>query len=140
MHNLDRAKIWAVAVIGALAPIHAALATVLGLIIVDLVSGIAAAVRLQQPVTSNKLKKTVIKLLVYELSIVLAYVVGTYLTGPSVPVLQVVTSVIGLTELRSILENLRSITGYDVFDVILQRVSANNDKSLRKPGGPGEGK
>lgn len=133
---MERLKLIVAAILGALAPIQASMITVFGLILVDLISGVIAALRLKTPIESNKLKKTVVKLCVYEVAIVAAYYVGQNLTGPSVPILQMVASVIGLTEFTSILENLRAITGSSVFDLILRNVSAH--ELPEPPRGPSE--
>lgn len=130
----SRAKIWLLGAAAALAPIHAAMATVLALVIVDLVTGVLVAYKLKEPLASNKLKKTVIKLVFYEVALVLSFWVGVYLTGPSVPVLQMVASIIGLTELASLLENFHILTGNKIFATLLGRVSAHTNKDRRGRG------
>jgi hypothetical protein len=50
--------------------------------------------------------------------------------------LQMTTSVIGLSEAKSIFENLYRITGIDVLSLILDRMSASSKKDA---GGPREG-
>jgi phage-related holin len=130
------AKAWLLSAVAVFTPIHAAMATALALIFVDLVTGVLAAHVQKDVVTSYTLKKTVVKVLVYELAIVISYVIGQYLTGPTVPILQMTTSVIGLSEAKSIFENLYRITGIDVLSLILDRMSASSKKDA---GGPREG-
>lgn len=132
---MDRLKLILTGIVAALAPVHAAMGTVFLVIVVDLLSGIIAASRREEKIVSYKLKKTIIKVAVYELAIVLAFIIGEYLTGPTVPVLNMVASVIGLTEFKSILENFQSINGGSVFDAILRNVSSHTES---KPGGPRE--
>lgn len=112
-----------------LTPLTGVLATTLILIVLDLITGLLAARKEGSPVTSFGLKRTVMKLLVYELALVLAYITGLYLTGPEIPVLQLASSLIGLTELKSIYENLSIISGDKLLSTLvttLQRTSSNN--------------
>lgn len=96
------------AVLAVFAPAKAAIFTVLVLCISDLFTGVMASKR---KVHSSGLKATVLKLLVYEVAIALSFLVGEFLTGPSVPVLNVVAGMIGITELKSVLENLDILSG-----------------------------
>jgi hypothetical protein len=83
--------------------------------LVDLVTGILASRKSGIPITSNGLKRTVLKVAIYEVAVLCAFLVGTYLTGPMVPILNICSSLIGLTELKSVLENLDIINGGSFF-------------------------
>lgn len=120
-----------IALLGFLAPIEGVILTTLGLVLVDMITGLGASYKQSIPLTSYGLKRTVIKLFVYELAILLAFVVGLYLTGPTLPVLHLVSSLIGLTELKSVLENLNIIGGGSLLNSI---VSAIQGLSSNDPG------
>lgn len=84
------------------------------LMLVDLVTGVWAAVRERQPITSERLRRSVVKSVVYLLALIVAAVAERFIFGPSVPILKVVSGVVASTELLSILENLSRIGGVDL--------------------------
>lgn len=95
------------------------LATTLALVIADLITGLLAARKQNNPVTSLGLKRTVLKLFVYETTILLASLTQTYLTGPAIPCLNIASSLIGLTELKSCVENLNIVSGSSMLGSVL---------------------
>lgn len=105
----------ALALLALFAPTKSVVITVMALTMVDFFTGIIAAKRSGTPITSNGFKRTILKILVYETATLCAFVVGLYLTGPELPVMNLVTSLIGLTELKSVLENLDRIVGGSFF-------------------------
>ena len=112
-----------------LTPIQAVLITVGALVWMDFLTGIAASIKNKIPITSYGFKRTVVKVCVYEMAIVLAYVVQLYLTGPAVPVLHLASSLIGLTELKSVYENLNIISGGSLLTTLIssiQNLSSND--------------
>lgn len=122
------------------APIQTMLVSTGALVICDLITGIMAAHKAGLPITSRGIKRTVVKLLVYDLAILLAHITEVYLTQHSIPVLNVVTSIIGITELKSCLENLQKLTGNGVVTAIVDRISSasnvDNSKPPTNPDGP----
>jgi hypothetical protein len=74
-----------------------------------LITGVWAAKKQGQAITSGGLKMTIYKIVFYELAICMGFLAQTYLTGTVLPVCNLITSVIGLTEMTSILENLQTI-------------------------------
>jgi phage-related holin len=104
-------------------PIKATLITVMVLTLVDLGMGIAAARKRGEKVTSSGLKRTVIKLLVYEAVVMLGYLTEQYLTGEFVPVVKILGGLVGLTELKSVLENAEELTGIPILQVIIDKLS-----------------
>ena len=114
-----------------LAPIKPVLLTVFGLVGMDLITGLLVARKKGLPITSKGLKITVVKLFVYELAITMAYYVGQYLTGPDVAVLHIVSGIVGMTELKSVLENLDALTDGQLMPAIvnaIQSIVSNNTK------------
>lgn len=117
-HLPPRLKEAILALFALFSPLQATLWATFCLVVLDLITGVLAAHKRKEPIESNKLKKTVVKLLVYQLTIIVSYVTMLYLTGQDIPILKIVTSIIGLTELRSVLENLTVITNNNIFRAI----------------------
>lgn len=101
----------AIASLAVFAPAKSALLAVLALCLADMVFGIIAARRTGAPVTSRGLKRTIVKILVYEAALLCAFLTGQYLIGELIPVMKLVAGLVGVTELKSILENLSTIQG-----------------------------
>lgn len=106
-----------------LLPIHQAILTALSLAIADLVLALLCAAKQHTPIRSAGLKRTVAKILMYEAAIVLAFLAETYLLGPFVPAVKMVTGLIGMTELKSCLEHLDDLGGNPLFASILTRLA-----------------
>jgi hypothetical protein len=109
------------------APAKAALFTVGLLVFLDFILGILAARKQSIPITSAGMGRTVVKSLVYELAILLAFLVQTYLTGATMPVMSIVSGFIGVTELTSVLENLEIISGQPLLKIIVAALSSKNN-------------
>ena len=92
-----------------LAPIKDAMYAVGALIVIDLIFGIIAARYSKEKITSAKLSKTIIKMLVYQLLIISAKL-GESIAG-YIPFLQITLSFIAITEIFSIGESFAKITG-----------------------------
>jgi len=118
----------AVAAMAALAPIHAVMISVGFLIVADLVTGIVAAKKRGEKVSSAAMRRTVSKILVYQLAVISGFLLEHYLMGDIMPVAKLVGGVIGMVEFKSILENSNTIVGTDIFKSILQKLGSENDK------------
>ncbi len=105
------------------------------LIIADLVTGIMAAHKLNQPITSAGLRRTVSKMVIYQIAVMSAFLVQRYMMGDLIPVSSIVSSMIGLVELKSILENADKINGGSLMKDILAKLGSVNDQ-LQKPKDP----
>lgn len=105
------------------APIKATLVTVMVLTIVDLIAGILAAIKRKEKITSSGLKRTVVKILAYEIVVCLGYITEQYMTGDLVPVVKMLAGLIGITELKSVLENIEEITGIPVLQLLIDKLS-----------------
>lgn len=104
-------------------PIKAALLLIVILTLLDLVTGVAAAIKSKEPITSNGLKRTVIKLLVYLSVACLGFLVEKFLTGDFVPLAKIMSGLVGITELKSILENMETITGLPILQLLINKLS-----------------
>lgn len=118
-----------VSLVAALAPIKPVMLTVGALIIADLISGIWAARKRNEPITSAALGRTVSKMVVYQTAVVMGYMLQKHLLGDSVPIVNVVGGVIGIVEFKSFIENADCIVGGSIMKEILKKLSSSNDKS-----------
>lgn len=112
-----------------LMPIRPALVAVSVLVVADFITGLWASKKEGKPITSAGLKKTVVKTLAYQSAIVIAFVLETYLLD-GMPVIKVVTAMIGLTEGKSFFENMHRITGIDYWSEFLKRLQGDTVKTL----------
>jgi phage-related holin len=107
------------------APIKAAIIAVMALTCIDLVSGLLAAHKRKEAITSSGLKRTIVKFLVYELLIGMGYLCSKYLIGEDfIPLTKILTGYVGITELKSVLENIEELTGIPLLKTIIDRLSA----------------
>lgn len=119
-------KTLALSLLSVFAPIHATLITAFSVVLIDLITGLIAAKKQGIPITSTGLKSTVVKLFVYQLVIVVAFLIETYL-AKGVALTNIVTSYIGITELLSINENIALISGKDLLSGAIAKI-----KTLQK--------
>jgi phage-related holin len=111
------------AVLALLAPIKAALITAMVVTVIDLVSGLLAARKRGEKITSAGLKNTLVKIFVYQFVIILGYFIEKNLIGDLLPLTKILTGYIGITELLSVLENLEDITGLPILKVLIKKFS-----------------
>lgn len=104
------------------APIKAQLITVLTLIAVDLISGILAARKRKEPINSKGLRKTLAKFLIYEIAIILAFLVDQYLV-PGLNLARIASTFVGITELKSCYENLNELSNDNLLKSILEKLA-----------------
>lgn len=129
------AKPLILALTAVLAPVKGAAFTALALCLLDLFTGLLAAYRQKEPLTSNGFGKTIVKILVYEAAILLTFLVDTYLAG-FFPLSNVVSGWIGLTELKSILENLNILAGGNLLKSIIQGIQSQSSNNTPPPSEP----
>ena len=118
-------------ILAVFAPIHGVLIVCGIAIMTDLVTGIIAAKRRGEKINSAGLRRSISKIFVYQFSIIIAFLIEVYLMSGVVPISKIVAGLIGITEATSIFENLKSITGYDIFSAVLQKLGSVNDN--KKP-------
>ena len=122
----------AMASLAALAPIHMVMITVGVLIFSDLVTGVWAALKRGEKISSAIMRRTVSKILIYQLSVICGFMLETYILDSVLPVAKIVAGVIGMVEFKSILENSNHIVGGNLFKMILEKLGSENDPK-RKP-------
>lgn len=117
-----------IAAVAVLSPIKAVMIATCVVIVFDLITGILRAVKAKEKIESSVMRRTVTKLLVYQLAIISGFVIETYLLQ-AIPITKLVSSVVGLVEIKSILENLNGIYGQDLFKSLLDKLGSDNSKS-----------
>ena len=115
-----------------LLPIKLVIITAGVLILTDLLTGMAAARKRNEKITSAGLSRTLAKMAVYQTVIITGYMLQMNLLSNMVPVINIVGGVIGMVEFKSIIENANCILGADIFKEVMARLSSNNNQ----PGAP----
>lgn len=108
------------------APIKATLLTTAVLIGVDLITGVLAARKRGEKITSAGLRRTLSKVLTYEAALCLGFITETYLSDV-LPFVKLVSAVISLVELKSVYENLNTISGQDLLSTVISKIGSEND-------------
>jgi len=116
-----------ISILAVFAPIKATLITTAVLVFVDLVTGIWAAVKRKEPITSSGIRRTVSKMFVYETAIMLAFLTEQYMTD-AVPFVKLIAGLVAVVELKSCLENLDSISGTDLLKAVIDKLGSENKK------------
>lgn len=115
-------------------PIKAVMATTGALILVDLITGVWAAIKRKEAVTSKGISRTVAKLFLYECGLCVSYLVHQFMTGDLFPADKLLAGLIGIVELKSILENMNAINGTPVFAQIINKaISAQEQIGPKEP-------
>lgn len=110
-----------------LLPIKPAIVTIFVLVIADLILGLLVARKSKDPITSAGFRRTITKLFVFELALIAGFLAETYLIGDSFPVSKIISAFIGLTEIKSIIENLNIINGENIFASLIVKLGSEND-------------
>ena len=120
----DIHKIWAYLIagtIGFLEPLGALMLWFLIFVACDMVTGISAAVKERQIITSHGLQRTVAKFLMYAMTVILLEAIDKYmLIAVHLGFANIGATIICGIELYSILENCYRITGNKVFKILTQ--------------------
>jgi len=110
-----------------LAPIKAVMIATIVVILIDLVTGLWRASTSKETISSSVMRRTITKLLVYQFAIIAGFIIETFLVS-GVPITKLVSSVIGMVEIKSILENLDEVYGGSIFKSLLRKLGSDNDK------------
>lgn len=105
-------------------PIGPTLITTFTLILVDFFTGIWAANKRGEAITSRKMSTSIIKWLIYSLAIIVSFVVETYILT-YIPLVKIISGLISMTELKSFYENCTTITGINFHKAIMEYLDRN---------------
>lgn len=124
MKYIDQDRFWAyclVSIIGFLEPINTLILWLLIFIAVDMISGVWAAYKEGEIITSHGLQRTIVKFLMYSATVILLQGIDVYmLTFVECYLAKIGCTLICGIELYSIFENCYRITGNEVFKVLTQ--------------------
>jgi hypothetical protein len=111
-------------------PIHPFLITIYILLFFDLITGISKAIKIKEPITSKRMRDSVLKFLFYSVAVYIGYQVDITLISKSALVLsKLVGGYIMLIEFQSNIENISVITGVDLWVMMKDKVmNYFNDK------------
>jgi hypothetical protein len=129
-------KALAISVFALLAPIHTVMATAGALILLDLILGVIAAHKRKEPITSAALRRTVSKMVAYQLGIVSGFLAQHYMLSDSLPIVKLMAAAIALVEIKSIMENADSINGSPLFQSVIKALGSKNDDKTSPPSPP----
>lgn len=109
------------------APIKATIITVFVLCVVDLILGIIAAKKRKEKITSADLRRTVTKLFVFEVVLLVSFLAETYLSLDTIfPASKTAAALIASVELLSIYENLNEISGNNLLSSLIEKLGSKN--------------
>lgn len=114
-----------------LAPIEATMFAVGFLLCSDFITGIMSSLKAKQKITSAKMSRTLIKMFLYQLAVLTAFIGQHYLLKDAVPIVNVVAALIASTELLSCYENISYLTGIgfkDKLQMFLKPFKSDKDK------------
>ncbi|MEO0271674.1 MAG: phage holin family protein [candidate division WOR-3 bacterium] len=114
---MDWLKVTIISIAAIFAPIKVILYIVSLLIISDTITGIIAAYKRGEEINSKGFKKTIIKLFLYNLMIVLAFLLEKYIFESLIPFVKLGSIAIAITEFKSIVENFESTTGINLIKI-----------------------
>lgn len=107
------------------APIHSLLLTTGVMIFADLFTGIIAAYKRGEKITSGGIRRTLTKMFVYEAALMLAFLAEHYMSD-ILPFVKMASGMIALVELKSIYENLNSISGGELLKSLIDKLGSAN--------------
>lgn len=120
----DIDKIWAYLIVGSVGffePLGVLMLWFLIFVMCDMVTGITASVKERKIITSSGLQRTVVKFLMYSMTIILLHAIDRYmLIVANLGLAKIGATIICGIELYSILENCYRITGNIVFKALTQ--------------------
>jgi Bacteriophage holin family len=119
-------KYFGLSLIAIFAPIkHLLIATAI-MIFVDLITGILAARKRGEPITSAGIRRSLSKLIVYEAAILIAFMTEHYMSD-TLPFVNMASSMISLVEITSVYENINSLSGTDLLKGLISKLGSNKD-------------
>jgi hypothetical protein len=118
-------KLTLIAATAVFAPLKPILITTAIMILGDFITGIIASKKRGEVITSSGLRSTISKLLVYEIALMIGYLGETFMLD-FLPITKMISSLIALTEMKSIYENLDSVVGGQLLASIISRLGSDN--------------
>lgn len=117
-----------VSTVAVFAPIKAVILVTGILIFADLITGILAARKKGEKITSAGLRRTVTKIFIYNSAIMLGFLAEKYMLDGFIPVSKIASGLIATVELASLYENLNTLNGNNLFKALIDKLGSVNDK------------
>ncbi|MES2265599.1 MAG: phage holin family protein [Bacteroidota bacterium] len=116
-----------------LTPIHPLLYTIYILLMFDLVTGITKAVKSKEPITSKRMRDSILKFIFYSIAVYIGYQVDiTLFSKIALYLSKLVGGYIILIEFQSNIENISTITGVNLWMMIKDKVMGFFDTKLKE--------
>lgn len=125
---VDWIKAVIASVIAVFAPIYAVMLVTGFLIVCDLITGMMAAMKRKEKINSSAFRRTVSKIAIYQIVIMSAFLVEVYMLKGALPISKIAASIVGITELMSIVENAETVYGQPIFKKIRRMLGSENDR------------
>ena len=116
------------------APIYSGLIACTILICADAITGVWASVKRGEKFESSKMKNSFSKGILYMTGLIIAHMLQTYML-PEIPFFRLTGGSIALIEFKSLLENIKDITGIELFKSIrsfIQREKPDLGESIKQ--------
>lgn len=113
-------------ILAVFAPVKTVALVSMVLIMADFMTGLLVAKKKRRKITSAGFRRTLTKAFVYEIAILMGFLSERYLLGGDIPVVKLISSFIGLVELKSILENLDILHGQKIFKTLVKNLGSKN--------------
>ena len=104
-----------------LTPIHPLMGAIGVLIVIDFALGNWCARKNKIPIQSKEWKKTVIKMFLYQLTVLTAFLLDEYFIPGNI-IVRIAAMAIGLVEAKSIFENIYKLTGLNVWALLKNKL------------------
>ncbi len=91
-----------------------------------MVTGMFAAHKRKEKIQSAEMRRSITKMVVYQIAIIAAFVLEKYMMDGMLPVSKIVSGVIGMVEFKSILENVSTIAGQDILKMVVSKLGSKN--------------
>lgn len=109
------------------APIKAMVLTTLLLIAVDLITGLLAAKKRKEKLSSAGIRRTFTKFTIYMTGILVGFLAETYMLDGFIAISKIAAGLISIVEMKSILENLDTMNGSPLFKALINKLGSVND-------------
>jgi phage-related holin len=103
------------------APIHTLIVATGALVLFDMVTGIAKAIKNKNKVTSNRMRHTITKGMAYQIAVLTGFLIDQVM-GLELTASRVIAGVICLVEAKSVLENVEAMTGVSIWGALIDKL------------------
>ncbi len=124
---IDFAIVALIAIWAMLLPIHGLMLGVGVLIFADTVTGITKAFRKRRKISSRRGRATIGKFLIYQLVVISGFALDRLAENDTPLIAKALAIAIGLTEMKSIAENVKEITGLDIYQIVMEKFKPKDD-------------